>query len=313
MRIIYMGSPEFSVYGLDALWESHHEIVAAVSREDKIKGRKRQLQPTALKARALELGIPVFTPRDVNAPDFLAELKALDADVIVVSAFGRILKKELLELLPYGVLNIHGSLLPAYRGASPMNAVLANGEKETGITIMYMNEGMDEGDILKMEALAIGENESFDSLRGRMGSLGGKMIVECLDLLAQGKAPRISQDHEKATYCQLLTRDNERIVWDRPGREIHNQIRSLAMEPGAYTYLCGMPFKLLSTTFEPGEPKEKAGTVLFADKKKGVAVGTIDGTLYLQTVKPQGKKAMKANDWYRGIREKETLIFTTEE
>lgn len=313
MKVIYMGSPEFSVYGLNALFESHHEIVAVVSREDKAKGRKKQLQPTALKARALELDIPVYTPKDVNAPGFLEELKALGADVIVVSAFGRILKKELLELLPYGVLNIHGSLLPAYRGASPMNAVLSNGEKETGITIMYMSEGMDEGDILKMESLSIDENENFDSLRERMGVLGGKMIAECLDLLAEGNAPRIPQEHEKATYCQLLTRENERILWERSGLEIHNQIRSLSSEPGAYTYWQGAPFKLIRTAFEAGEPCEKVGSILFADKKKGVAVGTKDGILYLKTVKPRGKKEMNANDWYRGIREKDGLIFTTEE
>lgn len=313
MKIIYMGSPEFSVYGLNALAESHHEIVAAVSREDKIKGRKKQLQPTALKARALELGIPVYTPKNVNAPEFLDELKTLNADVIVVSAFGRILKKEILELLPYGVLNIHGSLLPYYRGASPMNAVLSDGQKETGITIMYMNEGMDEGDILKMESLAIGEDENFDSLRDRMGILGGKMIVECLDLLAAGTAPRIPQEHEKATYCQLLTREDERIRWDRPGIEIHNQIRSLSSEPGAYTFLQGTPFKLIHTSFEKGEQESAAGTILSADKKKGVSVAANGGTLYLKTVKPQGKKEMNANDWYRGIREKDSLSFTTEE
>ena len=313
MRVIYMGSPEFSVYGLDALMESSHEVIAVVSRVDKVKGRKKQLLPTALKKRGLELGLPVYTPENVNDASFLEELKALNADVIVVSAFGRILKKELLELLPYGVLNIHGSLLPAYRGASPMNAVLRNGEKETGITIMYMSEGMDEGDILKMESLPIGENENFDSLRERMGLLGGRMIVECLDLLENGDAPRISQDHQKATYCQLLTREDERIHWEDDGRAIHNQIRSLSSEPGAYTFLCGAPFKLIRTVFEPGASEEEPGTVLRAEKKKGVAVAVKGGTLYLVSVKPQGKKEMNANDWYRGLHEKVTLKFSTEE
>lgn len=312
MKVIYMGSPEFSVYGLNALAESHHEVIAAVSRVDKIKGRKKQLQPTALKQRALELGIPVYTPDNVNAPEFLEELKGLGADVIVVSAFGCILKKDLLELLPYGVLNIHGSLLPYYRGASPMNAVLADGQKETGITIMYMSEGMDEGDILKMEALPIDIDENFDSLRDRMGVLGGKMITECLDLLAEGTAPRIAQDNDKATYCQLLTRDDERIRWEKDGFTIHNQIRSLSSEPGAYTYLQGTPFKLICTSFEETEQKEEPGIVLGADKKKGVSVAVKGGILYMQSVKPQGKKEMNANDWYRGIREKDGLRFTTD-
>ncbi|MGM9567049.1 MAG: methionyl-tRNA formyltransferase [Clostridia bacterium] len=313
MRVIYMGSPEFSVYGLDALTESSHEVVAVVSRVDKVKGRKKQLQPTALKKRALELALPVYTPENVNDAAFLEELKALNADVIVVSAFGRILKKELLELLPYGVLNIHGSLLPAYRGASPMNAVLHNGETETGITIMYMSEGMDEGDIMKMESLSIDENENFDSLRERMGLLGGRMIVECLDLLEAGRAPRVPQDHQKATYCQLLTREDERIHWEDDGRAIHNQIRSLSSEPGAYTFLSGAPFKLIRTVFEPGASGEEPGTVLRAEKKKGVAVAVRGGILYLVSVKPQGKKEMNANDWYRGLREKEVLKFSTEQ
>lgn len=313
MKVIYMGSPAFSVYGLDALMESHHEIVGVVSREDKIKGRKKQLQPTALKKRALEWNLPVYTPSNVNDPAFLAELKASNADVIVVSAFGRILKKELLELLPYGVLNIHGSLLPAYRGASPMNAVLHDGQKETGITIMYMNEGMDEGDIMKKEALSIDGNENFDSLCDRMGLLGGRMIVECLDLLEAGNAPRIPQNHEEATYCQLLTREDERICWENGGLAIHNQIRSLSSEPGAYTFLGGTPFKLIRTVFEPGTQEDAPGTILRTEKKKGVAVAAKGGTLYLISVKPQGKKEMNANDWYRGLREKETLRFTTEQ
>ena len=313
MKIIYMGSPDFSVYGLNALAASHHEIVAVVSREDKIKGRKKQLQPTDVKKRALELNLPVYTPKNVNDAAFLEELKTLDADIIVVSAFGRILKSEILNLLPYGVLNIHGSLLPYYRGASPMNAVLANGEKETGITIMYMNEGMDEGDILKSEVLAIDEDETFGVLKQRMGELGGKMIVECLDLLAAGNAPRIRQDHEQASYCQLLTREDERIDWNRSGREIHNQIRSLSPEPGAYTYLNHTPFKIIETHFEPGNQVEFSGTVLKADKKTGVAVGVKDGILRLKKVKPQGKKEMNANDWYRGLHTSEPLKFKNTE
>lgn len=313
MKIIYMGSPDFSVYGLDALAKSHHEIVAVVSREDKIKGRKKQLQPTDVKKRAMELNLPVYTPKNVNDAEFLQEMKSLNADLIVVSAFGRILKTELLHLLPYGVLNIHGSLLPYYRGASPMNAVLANGEKETGITIMYMNEGMDEGDILKAESLSIDEDETFGILKQRMGELGGKMIVECLDLLASGNAPRICQNNAEASYCQLLTREDERIDWHCSGWEIHNQVRSLSPEPGAYTFFNNTPFKIIETHFEPGPQSELSGMILSFDKKLGVAVAVKDGILRLKKVKPQGKKEMNANDWYRGIHDKVNLRFLNSE
>ena len=194
-----------------------------------------------------------------------------------------------------------------------MNAVLRDGQKETGITIMYMSEGMDEGDILKKEALSIGENENFDSLCARMGELGGKMIVECLDLLEEGNAPRIAQNDNEATYCQLLTREDERIDWKQSGWDIHNQCRSLSSEPGAYTFYQGAPFKLIRTSFEKGEASAEAGTVIGFDKKKGVSVAVNDGILRIQTVKPQGKKEMNANDWYRGIRDKEGLRFTSEQ
>ncbi len=312
MKVIYMGSPDFSVYGLDALMESGHEVVAAVSRADKSQGRKKQLRPTALKARALERGLPVYTPENVNDFAFYETVKELQADVIVVSAFGGILKKELLEVCPYGVINIHGSLLPLYRGASPMNAVLCDGQKETGITIMYMNEGMDAGDILMMEALSIDVNENFTSLKQRLGVLGGELIVKSLDLLEKGEAPRIPQDHERATYCQLLTREDERILWQKEGLAIHNQIRSLSLAPGAFTYLNKQPFKILTTVFEAADSKETAGSIVTFDKKKGVACAVKGGYLWLLRVKPQGKKEMSASDWYRGLHLPEKMRFTTE-
>ncbi|HMM05601.1 MAG TPA: methionyl-tRNA formyltransferase [Clostridiales bacterium] len=312
MKVIYMGSPDFSVYGLKALMESGHDLVAAVSRGDKSQGRKKQLRPTALKSKALELGISVYTPENVNDPAFYETLRGLEADVIVVSAFGGILKKELLELCPYGVINIHGSLLPLYRGASPMNAVLRDGQKETGITIMYMNEGMDAGDILMMEALPIGVNENFTSLKQRMGVLGGELIVKSLDLLKKGEAPRIAQDHERATYCQLLTREDERIHWQNEGLSIHNQIRSLSLTPGAFTYWDRQPFKILTTVFETADSRETAGTIVAFDKKKGVACAVAGGYLWLLSVKPQGKKEMSAIDWYRGLHLHEKPRFTTE-
>ncbi len=313
MKVIFMGSPDFSVYGLEALDRSHHEIVSVVSRVDKAKGRKKVLQPTAVKKRALELGYPVFTPENVNDSAFLEELKKTDADVIVVSAFGRILKKEILELFPFGVINIHGSLLPEYRGASPMNAVLCDGRSETGITIMYMNEGMDEGDILSVGKLDIGENETFDALKERMGKLGGEMIVSALSDLEAGTAPRVPQDHAKATYCQLLTRENERISWDKPGKDIHNQIRSLSADPGAFSYLRGDPFKLIETTFEETDVfRGLPGEIFGFEKKIGVGVGVKGGILWLKRVKPLGKKEMNAVDWYRGVRDPEGLRFTSE-
>lgn len=313
MKIIYMGSPAFAVYGLNALYQGGHEIKAVVTREDKARGRKKQLQPTPVKARSLELGIPVYTPSDVNDPAFIEILKETGAEVIVVSAFGRLLKSELLSAFPLGVINIHGSLLPQYRGASPMNAALRDGRMKTGITIMYLNEGMDEGDICLKGELEIGEDENFASLCHRMGELGGSLILEALAKIEQGTAPRIPQNHEAATYCQLMTREDEKISWSQKGNSIHNQIRSLSPEPGAYTYFNGEVIKLIVSHWENDDRCEfddAPGKILFMDKRKGVAVKAQGGILWLKEVKPAGKKQMKANDWYRGLRNKEMAVFT---
>lgn len=314
MKVVYMGSPEFALFGLQALHESKHEIVAVVTREDKVKGRKKQLCPTMVKTAAEELGYTVYTPKNPNDGDFLDILKSLDADIIVVSAYGKILKWDILSLYKYGAINIHGSLLPLYRGASPINSVIINGEKETGVTIMFMDEGMDEGDICIKKPLSIGENENFAELRDRMGILGGKGLIEALTLIEKGVAPRTRQSKCHATYCAPLTREDEKISWHQDGRLIHNRIRGLAPEPGAYTYLGKDIVKILETRFEEdcekGENREIYGTILGMDKKKGVSVSVNGGVLWLLTVKPAGKKGMSSQDWFRGLRKSEELRFT---
>ncbi len=311
MKIIYMGSPEFALYGLETINNSDHEIVAVVTREDKIKGRKKRPEPTVVKKRSLELGLPVYTPQNPNDPEFLQELAALDADVIVVSAYGKLLRWDLLSLTPYGALNIHGSLLPLYRGASPINTAIRKGEKTTGVTIMYMDEGMDTGDICLKKSVNIEEEDNYFTLRDKMGEAGGKLIIEALDLIAKGVAPRYRQSKTKATYCRLLCREDERINWREDIDSIYNHIRSIAPEPGAYTYLRGEPIKLIETRREHQEHDYAPGTILEAEKNKGVRVAAAGGWLWLTAVKPAGKKEMKALDWYRGLHDRETLIFKT--
>lgn len=312
MRIIYMGSPEFALFGLNALAQSHHVIVGVVTREDKIKGRKKLPLPTVVKTRSEELGLKVFTPKNPNEGEFLEEIKKLNADIIVVSAYGKILKSEILAMPKYGVMNIHGSLLPLYRGASPINSAIKNGDTKTGITIMYLDEGMDEGDICLKKTLEIGENENFDSLRDRMGALGGEMLIEALELIEKGSAPRIRQRKDAATYCNLMTRDDELINWQQNLGEIHNHIRSISPNPGAFTYFGKEPIKILETTKEFAEYTGKPGEFLGAQKNQGVQIGANGGYLWLITVKPAGKKAMKALDWYRGLRNTENIKFTNE-
>lgn len=311
MKVIYMGSPEFALYGLEAINKSSHEIVAVVSREDKAKGRKKTPQATAVKKRSLELGLKVFTPANPNDPEFLKELSALNGDIIVVSAYGKLLKWDILTLVPYGAMNIHGSLLPCYRGASPINTAIRNGETTTGVTVMYMDEGMDEGDICLKKAVNIDEEDNFVTLRDKMGEAGGTLIVEALDLIEKGVAPRCRQSKANATYCQLLTREDEKINWETGVDSLHDHIRSIAPEPGAFTYLKGEVIKITQTRREPCTHDYPMGKIIGADKKKGVQVGANGGFLWLLKVKPAGKKEMNALDWYRGLRDKENLTFTT--
>lgn len=310
MKVIYMGSPEFALYGLEAINQSSHEIVAVVSREDKAKGRKKIPQATAVKKRSLELGLKVFTPPNPNEPEFLQELSALNGDIIVVSAYGKILKWDLLTLVPYGAMNIHGSLLPFYRGASPINTAIRNGEKTTGVTVMYMDEGMDEGDICLKKSVTIENDDNFATLRDKMGEVGGRLIVEALDLVEKGVAPRYRQSRSKATYCQLLTREDEKINWETSVDKLHDHIRSIAPEPGAFTYLRGEVIKITQTRWEVCSHDYPSGKIIGTDKKKGVQVGADGGFLWLLKVKPAGKKEMNALDWYRGLRDKEDIAFT---
>ncbi len=312
MKVIYMGSPEFALYGLEAINNSSHEIVAVITREDKAKGRKKILEPTVVKKRALELGLPVYTPKNPNDAAFLTELSSLGADIIVVSAYGKMLKWDLLTLVPYGAMNIHGSLLPLYRGASPINTAIRNGEATTGVTIMYMDEGMDEGDICLKGSVPIEENDNFVTLRDKMGLTGGKLIVDALDLVAKGVAPRYRQSKSKATYCSLLTREDEKLNWQADIDSLYNHIRSLAPEPGAYTYLNGEVVKIIETRRERREHNYDSGRIVGSCKKQGVQVAARGGWLWLLRVKPAGKKAMNALDWYRGLRNTDELYFTTE-
>ncbi|MDO4542043.1 MAG: methionyl-tRNA formyltransferase [Bacillota bacterium] len=312
MRIIYMGSPEFALFGLESIYNSNHDIVAVVTREDKIKGRKKTLEPTAVKKRALELGIKVYTPKDPNEPDFITELSALDPDILVISAYGRILKRLLLTLAPYGAVNIHGSLLPAYRGASPINAAIRNGETVTGVTIMYMNQGMDEGDICLKKDVPIDEGDNFALLRDKMGKAGGQLILEALEMIEKGAAPRFPQNDAEATYCGLLTRNDEKLDWSEDVISLHNHIRSIAPEPGAFTYLRGEVVKIIESSYEKAPHIYEVGKVLGVDKKNGVQVAADGGWLWLRRVKPAGKKEMQAVDWYRGLRDTENLSFTTD-
>ncbi len=300
MRIVYMGSPDFAVSPLLALREAGHEITGVVSQPDRPKGRKGQLTQTPVKEAAIKAGLAVITPENVNEPEVLEEIAAWQPELLVVAAFGQILKKPLLELAPLGAVNIHASLLPRYRGAAPIHWALINGEKETGITTMYMDENLDTGDIILQRSLSIAEEDDTGKLYEKLSALGAALIVETVALIQAGKAPRIPQNHADSTYAALLKREHERIDWQKSAAVLACQIRGLSPWPGAYTKWQDEVFKIWKASPLAEAAGAQPGTVLGIGKE-GVRVACGEGALLLQAVQPFGKSRMQAVDWYRGL------------
>lgn len=237
MRVVFMGTPDFAVKSLDAVLKAGHEVKGVITQPDRPKGRGKKMLPPPVKERALQLGLPFYQPQSVKDEAFLALLKRLEAEVIVVAAYGRILPQSVLELPLFGCINVHGSLLPQYRGAAPIQRAILNGDKETGVTIMQMAAGMDTGDILLKKAVPIGENDTTGQLFERLAYLGGELLVDALEALAAGRLQREKQNEAEATYAPMLSKTDEIIDWQKPAYILHNQVRGLNPTPGAYTFL----------------------------------------------------------------------------
>ncbi|HHT62794.1 MAG: methionyl-tRNA formyltransferase [Bacillota bacterium] len=305
MRVVFMGSPDFALPCLEQLLQSPYEVVGVVTQPDRPKGRGKKLQFTPVKERALSKGIPVFQPENVNHPDSVEKLRSLAPDVLVVVAFGQILKKELLALPPLGCINVHASLLPKYRGAAPIHWAIINGETETGVTTMFMDEGMDTGDMILKKTIPIGAEDTTGMIHDRLADTGGKLLRETLDLLQHHQAPRKAQDHRLATYAPLLTREHERIDWTKNCREVYNLVRGMNPWPGAYTTFENKIVKIWETKIIAEESegrKERPGTVLEAVHGKGIKVKCGQGSLWITVLQPQGKQAMAGDAWARGAR-----------
>jgi methionyl-tRNA formyltransferase len=297
MKLVYMGTPQFALQPLRALAAAGHEIVGVVTRIDKPSGRGRILASPPVKQVAAEMMLPVFQPRRVREPEFIATLKSLNVEAIVVAAYGQILPKEILTLPKFGCINIHASLLPLYRGAAPINWAIMHGDAETGITVMQMDEGMDTGAMLLQESIPIGSKDTAGSMLEKLSSLGARLITESLPLIASGSIVPRMQDNSKATLAPLLKKEDGFIDWTLSATEIHNRIRGVSPWPGAYTYLDGEMIKILESEviIGKGEPG-----VLFEVDKGALAVGTGSELLHIVTLQPAGKKPMKAADYLRG-------------
>ena len=290
MKVVFMGTPEFAVPCLEALVEGGYDVTGVVTQPDKPQGRKMKLAPPPVKVRALEYSIPVFQPQKMKEAGVLEQLSAWEPEVIIVVAYGKILPKEILELPQFGCINIHASLLPKYRGAGPIQWSALNGERETGVTSMYMEQGLDTGDMILKASTPIGENETASELQMRLSHLGAQVLLDTLKLVEQGNVPRQKQDDALSCYAPMLDKSLSPLDFTKPGKVIHHQICGLADWPCATAKLEGSTLKILRSEWVeqvPGQP----GEITVQGKKLLVACGDGSG-VHLSLVQPQGKKPM---------------------
>ena len=300
MRVIFMGTPDFSVETFNALIDAEHEIVCVVTQPDRMKGRGKTVQFPPVKEAAIEHGITVYQPEKVRSPEFMEILKGIEADIIVVVAFGQILPKEILEMYPYGCVNVHASLLPAYRGAAPYQWAILNGEKLTGVTTQQMNEGIDTGDIIEKVEVEITPDETAGSLHDKLSRAGAKLCVSTLSALEEGTATFTPQKDEESSYAKMLKKDMGNIDWTKSAEEIERFIRGLNPWPSAYTKLNGKTLKIWKAQVLEEDAASKAAGDFASYNKKSWVIQTGKGCLALLEVQLEGKKRMGVEEFLRG-------------
>jgi len=295
LKIVYLGTPDFAVKPLKKLVDSGYEIIAVVTNRDKPVGRKRVLTPPPVKAYAVENGIAVYQYDKIRV-EGVEDLKKLNPDLMITCAFGQILSQEIIDIPRLGVINIHASILPKYRGASPIHYAILNGEKTTGITIMKTDVGIDTGDIILQKETEIGDTETCGELFDRLSDLGAECIISALPLIESGKATFIKQDNNKATFTKIIKKEDAKIDFNRSAIDEYNKIRAFNPAPIAYTTLNGEPFKIYSA--EIVDVSGVPGTVIKADKELVIACGS--GAISLKKVQKAGGNAMNISDFLRG-------------
>lgn len=303
MKIIFMGTPDFAAGTLEALIAAGHDIAAVVTQPDKAKGRSKEPVPSPVKVCALEHNIPVLQPRRVKAPEAVEELKTYQADIYIVAAYGQILSQEILDIPEYGCLNIHASLLPKYRGASPIQHVIIDGEERTGITIMQMDAGLDTGDMLYHKETVIGSEDTYETLHDRLMELGGQAVTEALALLEQGKLTPKKQDDSQSCYAPLIGKSMGEIDFSKTAEEVDRLIRGLTPWPSAYTKFRGRQLKIWKAV--PDREQDASGHVpgeVLRVEKDAVTVATGGGTLRLLELQAEGKRRMSAHDFLLGVK-----------
>lgn len=302
MRILFMGTPDFALFSLRALVEAGENIIGVVTQTDKPRGRGYVLTPPPVKVYATEHGIPVYQPARLRDGSFDATLRELDPELIIVVAYGKILPPDLLEYPRLGCINVHGSLLPEYRGAAPMQRAIMDGKRVTGVTIMRMDDGIDTGDMLLRREVEIGENDNFEVIHDRLGAVGASALLETLSLLREGRLTPEHQDDSRASYAAKIEREDCELDFSLSARRVHDRIRGLSPFPLAFTHLpSGRLLKVTSSELlPPTDVPEEAPAGCVVSLEGGIVVRCGDGCLRLTGVLPEGKGRMSAADFVRG-------------
>lgn len=299
MKVVFMGTPDFAVPTLEAIYNNGHDVSLVISQADKAKGRGKKVLFTPVKERALQLGLNVFQPDNINSEESIGIIKKENPDIIVVVAYGQILKEAILNIPKFGCINVHASILPKYRGAAPINWVIINGEKSTGITTMFMEKGLDSGDMLLKKETEIFDDETAGELHDRLMKLGAELLLETVSGLETGSIHRIPQDHHKATYAPMMSKNLGKVNWKEKAINIRNLVRGTQPWPGAFTTYKDTIMKILEVDIVDGFNSEEPGKVIKVDDE-GIYIATLDKCIVIKQVQFPGKKSMPVTDFIRG-------------
>ncbi|GAA0861079.1 methionyl-tRNA formyltransferase [Paraclostridium tenue] len=299
MKIVFMGTPEFAVPCLQKIIDEGHEVLAVVTQPDKPKGRGKKLAMPPVKELALKYNIDVYQPVKAREEAFVEKLKEINPELIVVVAFGQILPKSILDIPKFGCVNVHASLLPKYRGAAPLNWVIINGEEKTGVTTMYMDVGLDTGDMILKSEIPLDDEITAGELHDKMMIDGANVLKETIDLIAQGKAPREKQNDDETCYSPIMDKTLGNIDWNKSAKDIHNLVRGVNPWPSAYTTYENQTMKIWKTKVVDKNSDKAPGTILKVDKD-GIEVNTGNGVIQISEIQMSGKKRMVVSEYIKG-------------
>lgn len=300
MRIVYMGTPDFAVYALESIISAGHEVSAVITQPDKPQGRSKALVPTPVKKKALEHDIPVYQPEKVREEETVNMLKNINPDAIVVAAYGQILPESILNIPKYGCINIHASLLPKYRGAAPIEWSIIDGEEKTGVTTMYMEKGLDTGDMIEKTEIVIEKDDTGETLHDKLALAGAELILTTLDALEEGTATRTKQDDSKSCYASMLNKDMGNIDFTKSATEIERLIRGLIPWPCAYTKIDGKTVKLYKAEVKAIDSKDYMPGEIIEVTKKTFTIACGEDALIIRSLQPEGKKQMDTVAYLNG-------------